>query len=206
VTAAIWDNIFKSRPWGKYPPESLVRSIARTYPQTNRSGVRMLELGCGPGAITWFLSREGFTVTGMDWSQAAIEQNHARHEAEKLPSPTLWEGDFTATMPFPPRSFDHVIDSVALYCNSTPKRYRAMQEVLRVLRPGGWITSLMFTDHTRAAPEVFGDKGEAYFLSLEAVQATFTAFEGLSIETTSYTLDERSSYIEMWVINGRKPS
>ena len=62
-----WEEIFKTQGWGKYPPEELIRFIARKYShEPNRKSIKILEIGCGPGANIWYLAREGFTVYGID--------------------------------------------------------------------------------------------------------------------------------------------
>ena len=52
-----WETLFASRAWGRYPPEELVRFVARSFGDApDRASVRILELGCGPGANVWFLA------------------------------------------------------------------------------------------------------------------------------------------------------
>jgi hypothetical protein len=62
----VWEQIFASREWGKYPPEHVVRFVARNfYRVPDRKQVRLLEVGCGPGANVW-ASSEGFVgVLGL---------------------------------------------------------------------------------------------------------------------------------------------
>jgi len=41
-----WDNVFLKKEWGKYPPEELIRFIARNfYEVKNRKKVRILDMG-----------------------------------------------------------------------------------------------------------------------------------------------------------------
>ena len=42
-----WENIYKSQEWGKYPPESIVRFIARNYYKEIRENIKILDFGCG---------------------------------------------------------------------------------------------------------------------------------------------------------------
>jgi 2-polyprenyl-3-methyl-5-hydroxy-6-metoxy-1,4-benzoquinol methylase len=71
---AVWEQIFASRPWGKYPPEHAVRFVDRNfYRIPDRANTRLLEIGCGPGANIWFMAREGFGVSGIDGSRTAIK-------------------------------------------------------------------------------------------------------------------------------------
>jgi hypothetical protein len=44
----VWEQIFSSREWGKYPPEHVVRFVDRnSYRVPDRKQVRLLEVGCG---------------------------------------------------------------------------------------------------------------------------------------------------------------
>jgi tRNA G46 methylase TrmB len=57
--------------WGKYPPEHVIRFVARNfYRVPDRKYVHLLEVGCGPGANVWFMAREGFAVDECKASSA----------------------------------------------------------------------------------------------------------------------------------------
>ncbi|HVE14009.1 MAG TPA: class I SAM-dependent methyltransferase, partial [Elusimicrobiota bacterium] len=80
-----WDDVFRAQPWGKYPPEEVVRFVARNfYKAPDRGAVRLLEIGCGPGANLWYAAREGFAVFGIDGSEPALEAARRRFAAEGL--------------------------------------------------------------------------------------------------------------------------
>src|SRR5271156_1950170 len=81
----IWEDIFCSKSWGRYPPEHIIRFIARTFSGVrDRSTIRLLEIGCGPGANIWFMAREGFSVCGIDGSATAIDRAKQRLASEGL--------------------------------------------------------------------------------------------------------------------------
>ena len=89
----IWERIFRERSqWGRYPPEELVRFVARYYYGSNdRGSVRFLEVGCGPGAgPSWYLAREGYAFCGIDGSGTAVEMARRRFRDEGL------QGEFNA--------------------------------------------------------------------------------------------------------------
>ena len=97
-----WEQIFRSRQWGKYPPEHLVRFVAGNfYGAPNRGAVHLLEIGCGPGANVWFMAREGFTVSAIDGSPTAISLAGERLASEGLTA-DLRVGDFFS-LPWPDR-------------------------------------------------------------------------------------------------------
>ena len=79
----VWEEVFKKQSWGKYPTVDVIRFIARNfYHADNRKNIKLLELGCGPGANLWFMSREGFTIYGIDASTTAIAQAEERLNSE----------------------------------------------------------------------------------------------------------------------------
>ena len=135
-----WDEKFSSREWGKYPPEELVRFIGRNYKNTQRDEVRILEVGCGPGANLWFLHREGYQVAAIDGSESAVKQAGERLERENSAlnslKADLKTGNFS-TLPWDDSSFDVVVDVFAIYANTTSVIEQTLAEVHRVLKPGG---------------------------------------------------------------------
>ncbi len=134
----VWEKIFASRAWGRYPGEELVRFVARNfYDVPDRAAVRFLELGCGPGPNLWFLAREGFSAFGIDGSPSALCQARARLNQE-VPN---WRGALVQGellhLPFPDNSFDALIDNEAVACNSFEDACHIYAEARRVLKPGG---------------------------------------------------------------------
>ncbi|MFO0388302.1 MAG: class I SAM-dependent methyltransferase [Alphaproteobacteria bacterium] len=147
-----WDQKFKSRAWGRYPPEDLVRFMGRNFKNAEKSNVRVLEVGCGPGANVWFLHREGFAVSAIDVSPTAIELagNRLRIENQGIgsPAPDLQVGNFM-TLPWADATFDVVIDIFALYANTNEVISKALAEISRVLKPKGlFYTKLWGTNTT----------------------------------------------------------
>ena len=70
---AAWENIYLDTSWGKYPPEYVIRFLAKFYYDTERTNIHILDVGCGGGAVTWYLAREKFDVYAFDGSKQAIE-------------------------------------------------------------------------------------------------------------------------------------
>jgi ubiquinone/menaquinone biosynthesis C-methylase UbiE len=95
---------------------------------------RVLEVGCGTGAIARVLARwPGVgAVEGIDPSPILLAR--ARQLADGLPGLSFTEADGRA-LPFDDHSFDVVIFHTTL-CH-VPGPERALAEAHRVLRPGG---------------------------------------------------------------------
>jgi len=213
----VWETIFASRPWGRYPPESIVREISRAFASAERrQDVKILELGCGPGANVWFLAREGYDASGIDGSPTAINIARARLAAEQL-SAELIVGDFTRALPWPAESFDAVVDCAALYSNPLAGIRAAITEAQRVLKPGGRFISLSFTDRTTGyGSGTPGDDADAFrnvsqgplsgtgyvqFFSRSTLNSVFASFPTVRVERSSYTMEDERQLIELWVVN-----
>lgn len=156
----VWEEIFKSREWGKYPPLALVRFIARNYYSApDRKEVKILEIGSGAGANLWYLAREGFTVYGIDCSQTACEIAANRLKAENLDHRIgrIEVGDYLEALDgFEDEYFDSVIDVASLGCNSLNKSREIVEKVFAKLKSGGKMFSHAIADGTWGfdAPEI----------------------------------------------------
>jgi SAM-dependent methyltransferase len=214
-----WEQIFSSREWGKYPPEHVVRFVARTfYRAPNRSDVRLLEVGCGPGANVWFMAREGFSVSGIDGSSSAIRKASERLALDGL-SADLRVGDFTA-LPWAENTFDGVLENVSLCCNGSESICAALAEVKRVLKPGAPFQSSFFTTRmwgygtgTKVDTDAFRDipegplagTGLCLFLTRERLAEFFQGFTQVSVERVSWTLENEKHLVEQFIISCRNP-
>jgi SAM-dependent methyltransferase len=212
----IWESIFSSRPWGKYPAESIVRAVMRQYGRvTDRAALRALDVGCGPGANAWFLAREGFDVSGIDGSATAIDLARSRLESEGLTA-DLRVGDFTQSLPWADATFDFAVDCAAMYANPPQGIRAAIQNIHRALKPGGMFVSLAFTDqswgygtgvpsgHTGGFTEVaegpLAGTGYVQYLGRAAVDDLYGAFARRTLERTSYTMENMERVIDLWVV------
>ena len=105
-----------------------------------RSGLRVLDFGCGPGTISVGLARavDPGEVHGVDMEESQIELARAAAEAGGHKNAKFHVGDVTS-LPFGDNSFD------VAHCHAVlmhvPDTSAALAEVKRVLRPGGIIAS-----------------------------------------------------------------
>jgi len=100
--------------------------------------MHLLDCGCGPGTITAGLAQivaQGH-VTGMDREAAELEQARRYAEQQGFANVTFQLGNLYE-IPFPDDTFDAVFAHAVLQHLAEPAR--ALQEMRRVLKPGGLI-------------------------------------------------------------------
>ncbi|MBU1109528.1 MAG: class I SAM-dependent methyltransferase [Candidatus Riflebacteria bacterium] len=142
-----WNHVHSTRSWGRYPAEELVRFMARNYYSKNRAQVQVLDLGCGTGANTWFLCREGFRTVAFDG--AFIATAKAAEMCGELSATASFLQADAGLLPFKDNVFDVVADIGALSANSSSGVAQILKEINRVLKPGGRIfSSVLFTQTT----------------------------------------------------------
>jgi SAM-dependent methyltransferase len=214
---SVWDDVFSQAKWGRYPSEHLVRFVARTYGSGNPSGIRVLEIGCGPGANIWYMSRERFLVTGLDGSRVAIELAAGRFAQEGLAA-DLRVGD-AANLEDPDDTYDAVVDVECLCANSRDTTRDILREVRRVLKPGGKLFSQTFTDrmpvgagaetvglreYKEAVGWPFEGKGFIRLESRQGVRDLYSTLDVESIDKAEYTIGNGAHRVSEWIIVCRK--
>lgn len=151
----IWEEIYRSgEQLNKYPYDGVVVFMNRVLKATKRSAeqCRLIEIGCGAGNNIWFAAREGFEATGIDMSQSALAHARARLKNDAL-SAKFVDGDFTK-LPLENETFDVALSRAAITQTGRSSGRKACDELLRVLKPGGYLYSEIYSTEssTRGAP------------------------------------------------------
>jgi demethylmenaquinone methyltransferase / 2-methoxy-6-polyprenyl-1,4-benzoquinol methylase len=108
-------------------------------------GATVLDLATGTGDIALVFASRGARVVGLDITSRMIEL--ARGKAPAGNATAFLVGDMLA-LPFPSSSFDIVTTGYGL--RNVPDLPRAVDEILRVLKPGGQALSLDFNRPSNA--------------------------------------------------------
>lgn len=98
----------------------------------------VLDLCCGSGQATQVLVERSHHVTGLDASPFSIQR-----AKQNVPQATYVEA-FAETMPFADGQFDLVHTSAALHEMEPEQLQKILQDVYRVLKPGGIFTLVDF--------------------------------------------------------------
>jgi ubiquinone/menaquinone biosynthesis C-methylase UbiE len=101
------------------------------------AGVRLLELGCGPGVYACKFARRfpQIQATGIDLSQRLLERARSRADTMHLSNCFFRTGDAQAMTDLMRESVDAVIVSRLFLI--VPDKHAVLAEIFRVLNPGG---------------------------------------------------------------------
>jgi demethylmenaquinone methyltransferase/2-methoxy-6-polyprenyl-1,4-benzoquinol methylase len=128
-----------------------------------RAGQRVLDLACGTGDLAFAAAARGATVTALDLTLPMLVLGAERQRSAAQSGVTWVAGDMHA-LPVPSASCDVVTTGYGL--RNVPDLPVALQEIHRVLRPGGVVASLDFN-----RPEASWLRA-IYLTYLDAVGAT----------------------------------
>jgi demethylmenaquinone methyltransferase/2-methoxy-6-polyprenyl-1,4-benzoquinol methylase len=93
---------------------------------------KVLDLCCGSGQSTHFLVQRSEAVTGLDASPLSLKR--ARQNVPQAQFVEAW----AEKIPFDEHQFDVIHTSAALHEMQPEQLRQILQEVYRVLKPGGW--------------------------------------------------------------------
>lgn len=127
AVAIAYDDYYQT-PVGKRVDDLEKEAVSKIL--DNIQAREVLELGCGTGHWTEFLSRKGYKVLATDVSDAMLSEACKK----ELPDVTFQKADATK-LPFPDHSFP-VIFSVTML-EFTDDMEAVFNEMYRVLQPGG---------------------------------------------------------------------
>ena len=113
--------------------EEILKRISRNFPGKPVSGIRVLEVGTGPGFFAIILAEEGFQVTAIDLTPAMQEE--AKRNAGPLASSIDFLEMNAQALSFEDDSFDVVITRNLTW--NLPDPETGYREWCRVLKPEG---------------------------------------------------------------------
>jgi len=218
-----WEEIFRIRAWGKYPPEEFIRFMAANfYRHPRRHEVKVFEAGFGTGANLWYAAREGFTVNGLEGSHAGCELACARLDVEvpgwRAHGADLRVGDICACLPWPDDSFDAVLDSDAATCNAHEEAKALYGELHRVAKPGGKLYVRTPAAGTwgegtgtpqgrgqwQCAEGPFAGTGVVRFTTEDDLRDLLAAWRIETVEEVSRSMGNRQHVVREWVVGAAK--
>lgn len=142
------------------------------YEQVRKgSGTRVLDIGFGTGVLTEKLYRDGYTITGIDFSRRMIEIAQ-----QKMPEAALICHDFSQGMPksLADCTYDAIVCTYAIHHLTDDQKSDFILELKKHLSPGGKIligdVSFPTREELEACRKASGehwDTDEIYFVADE---------------------------------------
>ena len=170
-----------------------------------RGGQRVLDVGCGPGALTAELVRRlgPASVAAVDPSEPFVAAARARHPGVEVQQASA------ERLPFPDQVFDAVLAQLVVHFMADP--ITGLAEMARVTRPGGVVAACVW-DHAggqgplsvfwRAARELDPDVHDESHLAGARVGHLAELFEAAGLreieEATLSSSLEHQSFDEWW--------
>ena len=127
-----WNNIYKSitnqkptyDPWlDKYK-----------YILTKHKDTTIIDLGCGSGSDTLYLTERNYKVLSCDYSEEAL--NIVKRD---IPNSKIMQLDLTEKLPFKDESISVIIADLSLHYFNNVTTKNIIKEIKRVLKPNGYI-------------------------------------------------------------------
>lgn len=158
----VWDWFYRDAP-GRASDDGWLERWTDVL-EANRD-LPVLELGCGAGQDSRFLSERGLEVVATDLSEEAL-----RLTRMSAPGVETKVADLGRPLPFPDASFGVVVASLSLHYFSWRQTEGVAAEIRRVLAPGGYLLAR------------FNSKGDEFhdLAESEEIEEDFYLIKGLS--------------------------
>lgn len=212
-----WEDVHSSQKWGQYPAEHVIRFMARNYYDKERSDVKVLDFGCGGGANTWYLAREGFDVYAFDGSRSAVKNTEKKLEKEGVKAHLLVSD--AMNLEYDNNFFDIIIDNACITSNTISNMKDMYKECYNLLKSGGKLMTMcvgLGTDGYLTGTEIekntykdikegkWAWRGTAHFCSEEEIKHILTevGFEELDVDFVIYS--DGQIKVEEYVVSAIK--
>lgn len=170
-------------PWDIGKPQAVLQAAE------DKVAGSILDAGCGTGENALFFASKGYTVTGIDFLDGPISEAKAKAVQRTL-SATFLVRDVLKLEGWEER-FDNVIDSGLFHIFSDADRVRYVHGLESVLKPGGRLLLLCFSD------QVPGDVGPRRVKKEELHEAFGEGWEIESIELARFEVRPETTALFM---------
>ncbi len=140
-----WNQIYESAnppPWDIGRPQPVFHNLIQTGEMSPPAVV--VDLGCGTGENSILYAQHGFTTYGVDLSQSAISKAVVKAKQR------LVKVDFRVSnalsLEFDDEMFDYATDSGLFHIFDDKNRRRYVEEVARIVKPGGTYFMACFSE------------------------------------------------------------
>lgn len=205
---SVWKELhsnYQAQDWiGK--PSLFAETAIQYFPKTGR----VLELGAGHGQDSLFFAKQGYDVVSTDIETASLASNISNHECCVSVIPV----NLTEALPLDDHSFDVVYAHLSLHYFELEKTFEIMNEISRVLKPGGVFAFLTnstsdpeYNSGRMLEPDFFQvGKATKRYLSVESARALTRDFQPNLIDNLGQTYKDQAKGIHNLIrFIGKKP-
>jgi len=169
---------------GKFE-KSLLDKFVNLIPNTSENSSRVLDIGCGYGKDTFYLSQQkGITAVGLDYSAGMLAEAH-----KAFPEVDFVRMDMRSLL-FPDNHFGGVWANGCIYHIPKKDIKLVLVEVRRVLQPSGVISfnfKLGNGERMEQNPKSYGGKPRFYsYYETEDIKTLLAEFGLRMIESVPY--------------------
>ena len=156
-----WNNIYKNITNNK-PTYDLWLNKYKHILDKNKD-TTIIDLGCGTGSDTLYLTERNYKVLSCDYSEEALKivrKYIANSETSQL--------DLTQKLPFEDESASVIIADLSLHYFNDAATKKIIQEIKRVLKPKGYLIGRLNSVNDKNYGALTGQKIEKHFYLTES--------------------------------------
>lgn len=171
----------------RYKREPFIKNIA-DFPALKDK--KVLEIGCGVGIDGLEFVKAGADYTGIDASGQSVALAKKYFELSGYDSRNLILAD-AENLPFPNETFDFIYSWGVLH--HTPDTQRAIEEIYRVLKPGGEICIMLYNRYSLVGLQLYLFYGLLKFNPFVSLNELFARYHE-SPGTKAFTNKEATAF------------
>lgn len=176
-----------------------------------------LDLGCGLGRHSIYMASHRFNVTSVDLSDYGINYLNEWSKKENLTIKAIVSN--MLSLPFPDNSFDCIMAYNVIYHTDTNGFIATLNEVKRILRPGGELFITLISKNTYSFKNadkkrlldpntLLRDEDETeknvphFYVNIEDIKKLFAdwSFELTPVEFCEYNIENTEFYSTHWAL------
>jgi ubiquinone/menaquinone biosynthesis C-methylase UbiE len=187
--------------WFTYQPvwRQSCAQLARRLP--SQSGLKVVDLGCGPGVSTLELVRlrPADRLCGLDLSGRMLHEAKRRVARERPANRPGWVRADAGYLPLRSRSVDVLTGHSFLYLLGRATQARVLPEMLRVLRPGGRVVLMEPSAQPARLPQVLSLSRDPRHLVSVALWRPYSRFHGRFTPERLRTTFQQHGFVDVRV-------
>src|SRR5258706_2938022 len=199
----MWDDLHRQVQWGTCPEPAVARWAMRRWggrDKDAKGSVHLLDVGCGVGAMAFWLANNGFLVDAVDASAEAIKRADHLYGNVYPHSLRFFAMEIADLGGWRPDKWNGIVDICCL--QHVDDLDEALRRVMWLLEPGGQLLSIMAcADHSPVMRDEL--KGATFHrLTQGEVHRHFMRFSAVKLESTTHT--DNGANISHWIIEATK--